>query len=329
VDCQCGGTGWIAVPETLLGDLVDIRCPHVETVASLRQLPPIELARTIIAKAVAERDEQTLHDLRAFADGMQLMYRRAGAKLTADDAGEIKVRAERGIGQIDAKQRPHGGPRGGQVQSRLNLTIDHTTRADWRNRLAGVSDRRFDEIIEEARTDEHAGVSTARLIQIIRFGSTMGSTTFECYTPAEYLDAAREVLGEIDLDPASSANANETVQAAEIFDADTDGLAHDWHGRVWLNPPYGRSLTSSFVAKLVGEYNAGRVTAAITVLNAYGFDAAWFQPLFGHVLCFTDHRIKFYGGGPTFGSLFAYLGPEQRKFAKTFSQFGAVVRRWS
>jgi hypothetical protein len=64
------------------------------------------------------------------------------------------------------------------------------------------------------------------------------------------------------------------------------------------------------------------------VLNAYGFDAAWFRPLFDHVMCFTDHRIKFYGGGPTFGSLFVYLGADQRKFARRFKEFGTVVRRW-
>jgi ParB family chromosome partitioning protein len=288
------------------------------------------MARTMIAKAVAERDEATLHDLRAFADGMQLMYRRAGAKLNADEAGEIKVRAERGLGQIDLKARPRGRPAADakDTGTRNFPEIHPNTRADWRNRLAGVSDKRFGEIIDEARADEHAGVSTARLIQIIRFGSTMSSTTFECYTPAVYIEAARAVLDGIDLDPASSAEANETVGAAEFLDAESDGLAQDWHGRIWLNPPYGRSLTSAFVTKLVAEFDAGRVTAGITVLNAYGFDAAWFQPLFAHVLCFTDHRINFYGGGPTFGSLFAYLGPEQRKFARVFRQFGAVVKAW-
>jgi ParB family chromosome partitioning protein len=158
--------------------------------------------------------------------------------------------------------------------------------------------------------------------------NVMSSTGFECYTPAGYIEAARDVLGGIDLDPASSKEANETVGAAEFYDQETDGLAHDWHGRVWLNPPYGRHLTSQFVTKLVGEFDAGRVVAAITVLNAYGFDASWFRPLFGHVLCFTDHRIQFYGGGPTFGSLFAYLGPEPLAFAQTFAQFGPIVRRW-
>jgi hypothetical protein len=27
VDCQCGGTGWIAVEDCVSGDLIDTRCP--------------------------------------------------------------------------------------------------------------------------------------------------------------------------------------------------------------------------------------------------------------------------------------------------------------
>jgi hypothetical protein len=43
---------------------------------------------------------------------------------------------------------------------------------------------------------------------------TQGTGEFEWYTPERYLDLAREVLGTIDLDPASSEIAQETVRAA-------------------------------------------------------------------------------------------------------------------
>src|SRR5262249_56141272 len=61
---------------------------------------------------------------------------------------------------------------------------------------------------------------------------------YEWYTPARYIELAREVLGEIDLDPASSAKAQEIVKAQRYFTLEQDGLIRPWHGRVWLNPPY-------------------------------------------------------------------------------------------
>jgi len=53
----------------------------------------------------------------------------------------------------------------------------------------------------------------------------------EWYTPAGVIEAAREVLGGIDLDPASSETANRTVGAPRYFTEEDDGLARDWHGR--------------------------------------------------------------------------------------------------
>lgn len=161
----------------------------------------------------------------------------------------------------------------------------------------------------------------------------VASTENEWYTPARYLDAARKVLGGIDLDPASSPSANETVQAARIFTSADDGLAQEWKGRVWLNPPYG-DLPGKFVAKLVDEFMRCNVQAAVALVNSHCTDTGWFQPLWGQTLCFTDHRIDFGSAGrdktstSTHGSVFAYFGPDQGAFADAFSEFGAIVRRW-
>jgi hypothetical protein len=43
--------------------------------------------------------------------------------------------------------------------------------------------------------------------------------------------------GDIDLDPASCAEANERVRAKQYFTKDMDGLKQDWTGSVFLNPP--------------------------------------------------------------------------------------------
>ena len=59
----------------------------------------------------------------------------------------------------------------------------------------------------------------------------------EHYTPEEYAEAARYVLGAIDLDPASCATANAIIRAGWYYLAEEDGLTQPWFGRVYLNPP--------------------------------------------------------------------------------------------
>jgi len=162
------------------------------------------------------------------------------------------------------------------------------------------------------------------------------SESTEWYTPSQYLDAARDVLGTIDLDPASCEKANETVKADEIFTREDDGLAQDWHGQVWLNPPYGRhpktneSQQAIWSRKLLHEWQAGRVEAAVLLVNAVP-DRSWFQPLWEHPICFTESRIRFECPGdespsqPTHGSAFVYLGDETGQFRQRFAEFGPVV----
>jgi len=161
----------------------------------------------------------------------------------------------------------------------------------------------------------------------------VSSNSNEWYTPPEYVEAARRVLDEIDLDPASCEEANAVVKARKYYTAQDDGLQHDWPGRVWLNPPYG-GLTAKFINKLVEQFKLGITQEAILLVNSHATDTDWFQPLWDFVLCFTNHRINFYGpggqkgNGSTHGSVFVYLGPKQKVFAKEFSKFGAIVRRW-
>lgn len=295
-------------------------------------LAPVAVAKALIARWVVEGDADALHELRHRASAYELFNQRSGARDLANDAGEIKVRAERGLAQIDIQLAPRS------VKREFRETKTHppledfnpVTRADLR-RLGTLSENEFERRLLAAKDDELAGVSTTRILLDQAPGGTKASVHVEWYTPALYLNAARDVLGGFDLDPASSQMANQTVKATQFFSADDDGLTRDWHGRVWLNPPYGKG-SGLFTTKLVEEYTAGRVTAAILLLNAYGFDSGWFQPLWDHPICFTDHRVQFHSpqretGGPANANIFVYLGPDQSKFAETFSQFGAVVKR--
>ena len=85
----------------------------------------------------------------------------------------------------------------------------------------------------------------------------------ESYTPPEIVAAARAAMGGIDLDPASCPEANTVVQADRILTAEDDGCAHDWHGRVWLNPPYNGGQLRRFGLHLATQLDAGNVTACV------------------------------------------------------------------
>ena len=73
----------------------------------------------------------------------------------------------------------------------------------------------------------------------------------EWFTPAYLVDAARAVLGTIDLDPASSDEAQEVVRATRYFTRETDGLLTPWPAgaRTWMNPPYSRGVIAQFVER--------------------------------------------------------------------------------
>lgn len=63
------------------------------------------------------------------------------------------------------------------------------------------------------------------------------------FTPSKIVEAARGTLGGIDLDPASCEEANETIRAAAWYGPDTQpsSFRREWSGRVFVNPPGGRS----------------------------------------------------------------------------------------
>lgn len=152
----------------------------------------------------------------------------------------------------------------------------------------------------------------------------------EWYTPPEYLDAARAVMGSIDIDPASAAKANERVKAAVFYDAEQDGLRQPWHGNVWINPPYAQPLIAQFSDAAVDKYAAGEYDQACVLVNN-ATETAWCQRLIAaaSALCFVRGRVRFLTpedvpGAPLQGQIVLYLGANARAFREHFEQFGHV-----
>jgi ParB family chromosome partitioning protein len=158
----------------------------------------------------------------------------------------------------------------------------------------------------------------------------------EWYTPAKYISAAREVLNEIDLDPASCAFANQVVKARHFYTHEDNGLMHPWYWRVWLNPPYGKnqqgqaSNLECFTRYLLEQYRCGNTTKAILLIPV-NTATRWFDALWQYPICFPRFRIRFYNeqglsDGASFGTCFVYLGRHEQRFVEVFQRFGQIVK---
>lgn len=156
----------------------------------------------------------------------------------------------------------------------------------------------------------------------------------EWYTPPEYIEAARAVMGGIDCDPASSETANKIVKADVFFTAEQDGLKQVWGKRVWLNPPYSQPLISQFVHALVTRWEAGEVEQACVLVNN-ATETEWGQRLLEacSLACFIRGRVRFLNadgmpvGSPLQGQMLLYFGENVARCRPAFSKFGSLLAR--
>lgn len=158
------------------------------------------------------------------------------------------------------------------------------------------------------------------------------SDSEEWYTPADIVERVIQVLTGIDLDPCSNSQEAPNVPAAMHYTKEEDGLAQEWHGKVFLNSPYGRTIPQ-WIDKLVSEYEAGRVTQAIALVPART-DTVWFAALRDFPRCFVQGRITFLkpdgskADPAPFPSALVYLGPDVDQFAKVFADLGDIYVRY-
>jgi phage N-6-adenine-methyltransferase len=111
-------------------------------------------------------------------------------------------------------------------------------------------------------------------------------------TPEGLLSALYEVFKRFDLDPCSPTRKG-PVKARVHLTAEDDGLSLPWHGVVFVNPPYGRSL-SSWVEKARGEYQRGRARAVVLLIPARTDTAYWHEQIAGSAaVWFLRGRLKF------------------------------------
>lgn len=166
------------------------------------------------------------------------------------------------------------------------------------------------------------------------------SKSFWWGTPSHIIEAARETMGEITLDPASCRRSNEIVQATWFFDLEENGFVRGWQGKVFLNPPggncdsnglpsedgkKGQSASKAWWFKLAKEWKLGNIEQAIflgysveilqtTQVDTPEFESGLKYPIpLDFPLCFPSRRLSFLDEtnepvtGNTHASVIVYL----------------------
>lgn len=135
-------------------------------------------------------------------------------------------------------------------------------------------------------------------------------------------------LGSFDLDPCAAPAPRPWATAAHHITEEQDGLAHEWFGRVWLNPPYSEPVLSQFMDRLASH---GQGTALVFARTE---TAAFFRNIWRRAsgLLFLEGRLHFHypdgtraaanAGAP---SVLAAYGPDDCDVLATCDLAGQFV----
>jgi len=311
----------------------------------------LERANQMLAQVESVEDAIDLRDYAVLA--AEFAKRAKLGRQAENHARAIVFKAERRIAEfVDAGQaqgtiasqerHPGSVPAGNTAPATLPVLGLTAKQVHEARKVATVTDADIDAVAEEATREDKP--LTRKAVTTPHVTKNTGNN--EWYTPPVILAAARAAMGGIDLDPASSVKAQETVQAARFFTAEDDGLAQQWAGNVWLNPPYANSLVGRFVDKLISEWEAGRVRQALVLVNN-ATETAWAQRLLtaASAVCFIRGRVRYLdatgkpANTPLQGQMVVHLGEAwpsgglrapgtpRRQFGDAFEVLGTVMAR--
>lgn len=154
------------------------------------------------------------------------------------------------------------------------------------------------------------------------------SGNFEWYTPPYITNAVAELLGGIELDPASNELANKFVGAQRYFTKEQNSLELDWKAEtLWLNHPFSKGEKAckkyksearkdeyccgkdackkrgyhidhdvpgnkDWIEKLIGEFEKGHFKRGCNITFA-NTSEGWFKPLYDFHQIFLYDRVNF------------------------------------
>jgi phage N-6-adenine-methyltransferase len=132
----------------------------------------------------------------------------------------------------------------------------------------------------------------------------------EWSTPPWLVLPLARAVGGYDLDAASG--AEDRPYADDVLTEDDDALTTPWRGRVWINPPYGRTENPTWADRITDQAESDDVQS-ITALIPSNTGTSWFGDYYASdadALTFIHTRIQFgdAANGATFASAIAHFG---------------------
>lgn len=283
---------------------------------------------TISALVSAIAEVESVRELKRFHDQLEALQQLARReRLCVEDQNRIallRIKVAQKAGRILAATVRRGGNSRGGSSHPLPGGISWNQSARWQ-KLARVEDVVAERYVAEATSrDEEAtvaGLVRAARGQAVHFSSASEEWT----TPPGVIEAVVELLGEIDLDPAS--DAARSIPAKHHFTVENNGLAKPWSGRVFLNPPYGHVLPD-WVEAFAARHERAEFTEGLLLVPSRT-DTEWFHRLRNYPRCFITGRLRFGGHHNTapFPSMAVYAGPRVAHFYRAFRKLGDIYAR--
>lgn len=239
-------------------------------------VPPGWLEEVAAPAILATDDWDTLDDyegrLRAFAsyiesfNGDSLVYEKA-LRLVEKRRGDLS------LSDVDSDTR-------GKILLENDRTISR-----WRT-IARSWDRVWPVILEAS---ERGAVTQAAILRFAKMGVHYSSDRHDWSTPQDLFD---DLDGEFHFTLDVCATAA-TAKCKRYFSPKDDGLAQDWTGVCWMNPPYGDEIPR-WIQKAYEAAENGTITVCLVPAR---IDTRWWWDYcrYGEVR-FIRGRLRFGGG---------------------------------
>ena len=156
--------------------------------------------------------------------------------------------------------------------------------------------------------------------------ATTGTRKDTWNTPTDFVGDVLKFFGTVDLDPCCNDVNNPNVPALNYFTEETNGLAHDWYGKVFMNHPYSNSKEWVPYASL--QYELGN-TEEMVLLIKLDVSTKWWKSVAKYPWIAINKRMRFGEGtgAAPFQSAIVYLGKDLDRFNEVFGKYGFLYKR--